>query len=908
MKYYYFNATHWDREWYESFQSYRKYLVDTFAVLQEIFAENPEFEKFTFDGQTIVLEDILAIHPEWRGRIRELVSSGKLNVGPWYVMPDEFLCSAEALIRNLLIGKKIAREFGAEPWPVGYVCDIFGHIARLPLLLKEFGLCGIVLWRGAAESMPPFSVWESPDGSRLPVLRLPPRGGYSQFTQRVRGRHDTLTVSKEEFLEKFAADREATLWFWGDGDAVLTDAFDHSMPGRETPEFLKWLREAYPQDEFVWDDYRQLFADLNARIAGLPTVRGELISPHTADGRTNFQISGTLSSRYDVKQSNDDCQSLLEQLIEPEMAARLAEGDTGDLAFLRYAWKHLVQNHAHDSICGCSIDTVHRQMLPRFDEVRELAATMTLDFINRDRERCLGVPMRNLVRAYPGISVSDTEAAPDGNYLLRVFNPAPRFFRGTLELEIKFPVVTAYPNTQAEPFGYERYNSFLLRDAEGREIPYAIRSVNRNAMRIFFREDARYYNIYRVTAEVALAPAGWTTLRVEPSPVPVRHSQTLLTGPRSAANGKIALEIAPDGTFTVTDLGTGRAFPGQNDYIFEREIGDGWHHVPPLGAPLRTGGGNVSIAVLHDSPARAEFEIVRSYELPKELRFEGTIHEQYSGIRESVETATLAIRSRVALDRSGETVEVNTTIENTVRDFRVRLAVPTGIIGGGFASQAFGFVPRPDGRNAAAAEADHFIERETIGKNFDAVIGKRDARGGLALLSAGGLHEGGMEAGRFPGAMVVTLFRSFRRTVKTDGESEGELLKTLDFHYALAPFGPETTPNDLYNAALRLRERHIAYLLRLDLAKESSAANFLTVDTRAVVSSVKPAEDGDGIVVRLLNMDDRPVPAKLTVPFASKAVRCRFDETPVGTEEALTAGTLSLEVPPLGAVSCRFSR
>jgi len=907
MKYYYFNSTHWDREWYESFQSYRKYLVDTFSVLSEIFAENPEYEKFTFDGQTIVLEDILAIHPEWRDRIRELASSGKLNVGPWYVMPDEFLCSAEALIRNLLIGKRIAHEFDTEPWPVGYVCDIFGHIARLPLLLKEFGLCGIVLWRGAVESMPPFSVWESPDGSRLPVLRLPPRGGYSQFTQRVRGRCDTLTVNKEEFLEKFAVDREADLWFWGDGDAVLTDAFDHSMPGRETPEFLRWLREAYPADEFVWDDYRKLFADLGARIDKLPVTRGELISPHTTDGRTNYQISGTLSSRYDVKQANDDCQSLLEGLIEPEMAARLAAGDTKDLAFLRYAWKHLVQNHAHDSICGCSIDTVHRQMLPRFDEVRELAATMTLDFVTRDRERCLGTPMRLLARAYPGISVSDTEAAPDGNYLLRVYNPQPRPFRGTAELELRFPAVAAYPNTQAEPFGYERYNSFLLRDAEGREIPYAIRSVSRNAMRIFYREDARYYHIYRVTAEVALAPAGWTTLRVEPSPVPVRYSRTLVTGPRSAANGKLALEIAADGTFTVTDLRTGRAFPGQNDYRFEREIGDGWHHVAPLGAPRCVGGSCVSISLLHDSPARAEFEIVRRYELAKELRFEGTIHEQYSGIRESAETVPLTIRSRVALDASGETVEVNTSIDNTVRDIRVQLLAPTGIVGGGFASQAFGFVPRPDGRNAPPEQADHFIERETIGKNFDAVIGKRDARGGFALLSAGGLHEGGMPAGAFPGAMAVTLYRAFRRTVKTDGETEGELLKPLAFRYALAPFGPETTANDLYNAALRLRSRRVAYLLRRDLAKETPAEALLSVDTRAVVTAVKPAEDGDGIVVRLLNMDDAPVPASIAVPFAARAVRCRFDETAVGAPEALKEGVLEVEVPP-GAVSYRFAK
>jgi len=242
-----------------------------------------------------------------------------------------------------------------------------------------------------------------------------------------------------------------------------------------------------------------------------------------------------------------------------------------------------------------------------------------------------------------------------------------------------------------------------------------------------------------------------------------------------------------------------------------------------------------------------------------------------------------------------------------VRDIRVQLLVPTGIREGGFASQAFGFVPRPDGRNAPAEKADHFIERETVGKNFDAVIGKRDAQGGLALLSAGGLHEGGMLAEGFPGAMAVTLYRTFRRTTRTDGESEGELLKPLAFRYALAPFVAETTANDLYNAAQKLRAHFVSYLLRRDLARETPAAGLLTIHTRAVVSAVKPAEDGGGIVVRLLNMDGCAMPAKVIVPFASQAVRCRLDETPAGTPEPLEKGVLAVELPPFGAASYRFS-
>ena len=127
MKIYYFNATHWDREWYLPKEGFRKYLLDMTEHLLDIFDNDPDFKKFTFDGQTIVLEDILEIHPEWRSRLETLIQSGKLMVGPWYVMPDEFLVSGESLIRNLQVGRKIARTFGGEAWQVGYVCDMFGH-------------------------------------------------------------------------------------------------------------------------------------------------------------------------------------------------------------------------------------------------------------------------------------------------------------------------------------------------------------------------------------------------------------------------------------------------------------------------------------------------------------------------------------------------------------------------------------------------------------------------------------------------------------------------------------------------------------------------------------------------------------------------------------------------------------
>ena len=74
----------------------------------------------------------------------------------------------------------------------------------------------------------------------------------------------------------------------------------------------------------------------------------------------------------------------------------------------------------------------------------------------------------------------------------------------------------------------------------------------------------------------------------------------------------------------------------------------------------------------------------------------------------------------------------------------------------------------------------------------------------------------------------------------------------------------------------------------------------LTVTPRDVLlSALKPAEQGDGIIVRLLNPTDRAVPAAVTLGFPATSVRAvRLDETPCDATVTLDAGTIRLELPP----------
>ena len=56
-------STHWDREWYRTFQGFRYGLVKMMDTLIEKL-ESGELWNFTFDGQTIVLEDYYEIRPD----------------------------------------------------------------------------------------------------------------------------------------------------------------------------------------------------------------------------------------------------------------------------------------------------------------------------------------------------------------------------------------------------------------------------------------------------------------------------------------------------------------------------------------------------------------------------------------------------------------------------------------------------------------------------------------------------------------------------------------------------------------------------------------------------------------------------------------------------------------------------
>ena len=191
--------THWDREWYLPFQQFRLKLVHLIDGLLDLLDSDPRYTSFMLDGQTIVLDDYLEVRPEREQKLRQFIQEGRIVVGPWYILPDEFLVSPEATLRNLLQGERTCRRFGPK-MQIGYIPDPFGHIGQMPQILSGFGITLAALRRGLSDE-PCELWWEAPDGSRDFLAYL--RDGYDnaaslsptdpdRFTSDVRRLRDSL--------------------------------------------------------------------------------------------------------------------------------------------------------------------------------------------------------------------------------------------------------------------------------------------------------------------------------------------------------------------------------------------------------------------------------------------------------------------------------------------------------------------------------------------------------------------------------------------------------------------------------------------------------------------------------------------------------------------------------------------
>lgn len=346
--------THWDREWYATFETFRAQLVELWDQLLVLTESDPDF-RFLMDGQTVVIDDYLEVRPQARARLESAIRRGQIQVGPWYTLPDEFLVSGETLVRDLQRGIAAAEAHGGA-MRVGYLPDSFGHAAQMPQLYRQLGFQYAAVWRGVPLEIDRVAfLWEAPDGSCILTAYM--GNSYSHGVD--------LPTEPDALAARIASAMQAIAPFGPTRDVLLMNGNDHVLPQAA-------LGAAVRSASGRLDGTRIRLARLDDYLAtlpagGWPRWRGELRS----SARANI-LMGTLSVRIPDKQRQFQASRTLERLAEPVTALTgVGMEDTLD-----QAWTLILQNAAHDTACGSGIDAVAGASRRRSDSALHLAQSI----------------------------------------------------------------------------------------------------------------------------------------------------------------------------------------------------------------------------------------------------------------------------------------------------------------------------------------------------------------------------------------------------------------------------------------------------------------------------------------------------------------------------------------------------
>ena len=378
--------THWDREWYFPFDTYRVHLVH---IVEKLLADllSGKIPSFVLDGQTCVLEDVLAIKPELRQSIADCMAQGKLEAGPWYVLCDQMLVGGESLIRNLSIGMATAEEFG-KVGRAGYNPDTFSHSADLPRVLKGFGIETALVWRGVPGKVGDLVFrWRSPDGSEVICYHMP--RGYYNLALHENADKDKLLTFLREYCER--SEKAAACWSSKTEMALVPIGGDHTGIPNGIGEALASVASSGSNFTAKVDTLTAFCDELiqKTKDMDLFVLQSELRDNADAYRFLRaFVLPGVLSARLYLKQENRESERRLVRLIEP-VASMLSVLKRTEYPReeLKYGWKLLLKNHPHDSICGTSTDAVHREMRIRTEKLQHTldgVEACLLEKINKD--------------------------------------------------------------------------------------------------------------------------------------------------------------------------------------------------------------------------------------------------------------------------------------------------------------------------------------------------------------------------------------------------------------------------------------------------------------------------------------------------------------------------------------------
>jgi mannosylglycerate hydrolase len=895
--------THWDREWRYPIWKTRMLLVEFMEELLGILDADPEYKCFLMDGQAAPIEDYLEVVPGDRERVLRYVKAGRIAVGPWYTLPDLYPVDGECLVRNLLVGTRMAEAYGAC-LKIGYTSFGWGQTAQLPQIYALFGFDFIVCAKKVSAERAPESefLWEAPDGTQVlttrlgrhargnfyfeaylfakysfnclsPEFRFKPGFSGSAMRSADASRSDEdgfMIEAKEGFdpsrlKQAMAAARATTEESLSSRRRLYLNGTDFSTPHPELTAMIREINALEPDKLLLsasLEDYAQaLREDLDPQ--GLRVIRGEL-----RDGPSCDCSGNALASRIYLKILNRGAQDLLVKKAEPLASVLSRLGGGYPKGFFDAAWKQLLAAHPHDSINGVTQDKTADDVEYRLRQAAEMGQVLYDKAVS-------GILLRMDLSSYDA-----------GDTLLALFNPLP------------FPaggIIKACVATPAEDCVWD----FGAEDSEG--APLAVQGISRDekVYPIHDREARPWPDFttrHLVYLETGTIPAlGYSVVRIVPRRrfepdhfywLPMRKSSG---GDISPADGVLENEylraaFRPDGSVDLVDKERGAEYRGLHYFEDSGDVGNYWAYYAPYENRTFTTRGCATRQWLEDNgPLSATIGVEYLLEIP------AGGHEPQYGLRgksdRSRETATLRITSRFTLDKGSRRLAVKTTMTNCARYHRLRLAFPTGIAATSACASGHFTVDERPALPTKDEKGEYWPEMATLPMQH--FVDVHDGEVGLALLNKG-LTEYELRADE-ASTLYLTLFRAMGNMIVTWWEAVGvfpdqagsQTLRDLSFEYALYPHGGDWARGRVYREADAFASGIAAY----QVSHHGSGSlprklGFLEIEPdKLELSALKKAEEGESLILRVYNPTKAPVSGRIAAGFPiERAWETRLDE------------------------------
>jgi len=844
---------HWDPAWYLPYEQYRITLIPLMKKLLYILENNRDYKSFMFDGQVDAIDDYLQIYPEDRARVENLVKSGKLIVGPWYIQPEEFLLSGESHIRNMLIGIKKTEAYGGVNMPVTYLCDMVGHIAQMPQLVRGFDMDYFVGWRGILDGKERDAasyIWEAPDGSQVLMKAL------------TNGYYNVIPGDFEGFEAKIEKIYNTIDPFEKGEHILIMQGADHRPAVENIPDLISQYNakkgyEAIEQCTLL-DHLKSI--DKSA----CKTIRGEM---RAAWAQSTFILTGIITARMSIKYMNEYVSRELERWTEPFASVNSwITGAEYPKNLLDYAWVKQLKCAFHDCIYGGHVDSVTGDIFSDYKKVLEIT-----DWTSRESLYALTGAIRTV---------------GDGDNIT-VFNPTP-WERKNYTVDFDY-MVSEYKE------GFE----IAVFTEDGEYLPVQINGLEKGCKRYTGFSGNQWeqggpviHNKYSLSVNVPSIPGfGYVNLGIKRIPFSNQNVEEYIQVRRLTA-GKTDLTLSGnvcENTYlrvTLEDNGYISVYDKTND-VFYKDInrieesgdkGDLYNYSKPYSDRVYyDSGADTAVCIDTAGDSKVTFVTERKWMLPECVNDRSCRAEKL---------VLNTVKTSVTVYPYSKMIEIKTVIDNQSKDHRYRLFIPSGIRGTEIQSGSQFYV---NSRRRVAELPDRYVEQPMNNQPQRLFTDISDGRRGITVISRGFSEYDARENGD----VYFTMLRCVSHLSKdTNGERSycnagpeyatplAQEIGTHEIEYALYFHEGDYITGESVKAADEFYAKPRCMQGSKYNGHLPASASYITVNGDGLMlSAVKRAEADGEWIIRIYNSMDKEIKGSVsTIKTIAKAYKTNLNE------------------------------